>query len=153
MSCPALAAFDWPDYRDDVFEPVNGWERWHHAMTRQRVFAPTLQTIANAVSMGTPWMPVPQEDAADAAGQSPRGRLPVAWENSFEARPSRDSRSVARRTNECRDHRLIAPMLQTASGEAATAGANLQVNFDFSTVSGPKATLITEGAINLDQPN
>eukprot|EP00959_Pyramimonas_sp_CCMP1952_P294219 6154041-Pyramimonas_sp.AAC.1 len=95
-------------------------------MTRQNVFVPTLQTIANAVSMGTPWLPVPREDAVDAAGQSPRGRMPVAWENSLEARPTRDSHSVARRTNECRDRRLVAPMSQPATGEAAMAGARSQ---------------------------
>eukprot|EP00959_Pyramimonas_sp_CCMP1952_P069573 1452332-Pyramimonas_sp.AAC.1 len=103
--------------------------------------------------MGSPWMPVQQDDAADAAGQSPRGRLSVAWENSLGARPSRDSRSSARRANQCRDHRLIAPMLQPASGEAATADADLQVALDVTALSGPKATLITEGTINRDQPD
>eukprot|EP00959_Pyramimonas_sp_CCMP1952_P043702 913384-Pyramimonas_sp.AAC.1 len=44
-------------------------------------------------------------------------------------------------------------MLQPASGEAATADADLQVTLDFAALIGPKATLITEGAINLDQPD
>eukprot|EP00959_Pyramimonas_sp_CCMP1952_P211935 4434823-Pyramimonas_sp.AAC.1 len=90
------------------------------------MFVPTLQTIADQVAMGRPRMPVQQDDAADAAGQNPRGRLPVAGENSLEARPSRDSRSITRRANQCRDHRLVAPTMQPASGQAETADANLQ---------------------------
>eukprot|EP00959_Pyramimonas_sp_CCMP1952_P256865 5366601-Pyramimonas_sp.AAC.1 len=85
--------------------------------------------------MGRPWMPVQQDDAADAAGQSSRGRPPVAWENSLVARPSRDSRSVTRRANQCRDHRLIAGTMQPASGQAETADANLQVTLDFAAIS------------------
>eukprot|EP00959_Pyramimonas_sp_CCMP1952_P061198 1279075-Pyramimonas_sp.AAC.1 len=109
--------------------------------------------------MGTPRLPVQQEDAADAAvqnlsaGQNPRGRIPVARENSLEARPTRNFHFVARRTNECRDHRLIVPLLQPAAGAAAMAGAQSQVGLDFSAVSGPKAALIIGGTINFDQPD
>eukprot|EP00959_Pyramimonas_sp_CCMP1952_P256675 5362450-Pyramimonas_sp.AAC.1 len=44
-------------------------------------------------------------------------------------------------------------MLQPASGEAATADANLQVALGFTAISGPKATLISDGATNLDHPS
>eukprot|EP00959_Pyramimonas_sp_CCMP1952_P143696 3008410-Pyramimonas_sp.AAC.1 len=79
---------------------MNGWESWQRTMNNQNFFVPTLQTIVDQVSMGRPWMPVQQGDAADAAGQSPRGRPPVAWESSLVARPSRDSRSVTGRANQ-----------------------------------------------------
>eukprot|EP00959_Pyramimonas_sp_CCMP1952_P383000 8025255-Pyramimonas_sp.AAC.1 len=54
ISCPALAAFDWPNTRDDIVEPVIGWERWFDQMTRTNVFVPTIQTIDDAAASGAP---------------------------------------------------------------------------------------------------
>eukprot|EP00959_Pyramimonas_sp_CCMP1952_P282989 5915148-Pyramimonas_sp.AAC.1 len=63
-------------------------------MTRTNVFAPTLQTIDEAVALGTQWLPVQNEDVVEDVGenprgQNPRGRLPVVWGNHFRARPTR----------------------------------------------------------------
>eukprot|EP00959_Pyramimonas_sp_CCMP1952_P033483 702833-Pyramimonas_sp.AAC.1 len=45
-------------------------------------------------------------------------------------------------------------MVQPASGQAGAADVeNLQVTLDFAAISGPKATLITDGTFNLDHPN
>eukprot|EP00959_Pyramimonas_sp_CCMP1952_P334859 7012245-Pyramimonas_sp.AAC.1 len=50
-------------------------------MTRTNVFAPTVQTIDDAVALGTPWLPAQNEDVVEdvgqnPSGQNPRGRLP-----------------------------------------------------------------------------
>eukprot|EP00959_Pyramimonas_sp_CCMP1952_P308277 6451612-Pyramimonas_sp.AAC.1 len=76
MSCPALAAFEWPETSDTLHEPVEGWDRWERTVSNQRIFVPTLQTLINAIAGIAPWLPVEQDNTMDATGHSPRGRPP-----------------------------------------------------------------------------
>eukprot|EP00959_Pyramimonas_sp_CCMP1952_P017585 373287-Pyramimonas_sp.AAC.1 len=88
----------------------------------------------------------------DTTGYSPRGRPPVAWADSFVARPHRVARSVTGRVNLRSDHRLVSGLVQPAAGQTETAGEeNLQVTLDFAPVGGSKAELIIEGTVDLDQ--
>eukprot|EP00959_Pyramimonas_sp_CCMP1952_P357064 7476543-Pyramimonas_sp.AAC.1 len=152
MSCPALAAFEWPEAPDDLHEPIDGWDRWGRTMNAQNTFVPTLETLENARAGAAPWLPIEQDNAMGTTGHSPRGRPPVAWADSFVARPHRVARSVTRRVNLCSDHRLFSGLVQPAAGQTETAGeGNLQVTLDFAPVSGSKAEVIIEGAIDLDQ--
>eukprot|EP00959_Pyramimonas_sp_CCMP1952_P284700 5951712-Pyramimonas_sp.AAC.1 len=72
-------------------------------MTRSNVFVPTRQTIDGAVNVGRPWLPaqnagaLEEENMANAGENNPPARLPLAWGNSFRARPPRSSQSVSRR--------------------------------------------------------
>eukprot|EP00959_Pyramimonas_sp_CCMP1952_P202477 4234112-Pyramimonas_sp.AAC.1 len=72
----------------------------------------------------------------DTAGHTPRGRPPVAWADSFVARPRRVARSVTGRVHLFSDHRLVSELVQSAAGQTETAGEeNLQVTPDFIPVS------------------
>eukprot|EP00959_Pyramimonas_sp_CCMP1952_P402669 8437890-Pyramimonas_sp.AAC.1 len=87
------------------------------------VFVPTLRILLNAKAGAAPWLPVEQGNAMDVTGPSPRGRPPVAWANSFVARPRRASQSVSRRINLCSDHRLVSVCKHTAPAAGPTATA------------------------------
>eukprot|EP00959_Pyramimonas_sp_CCMP1952_P236254 4937562-Pyramimonas_sp.AAC.1 len=103
-----------------------------------------------------PWLPVDQGNAMDVAGPSHRGRPPVAWANSFVARPRRASQSASRRNNLCSEHPLVSVCTHAkpASGPTVTAGGeNLDITLDFTAVCGSKTEQIIDGKINLDQPN
>eukprot|EP00959_Pyramimonas_sp_CCMP1952_P083509 1745919-Pyramimonas_sp.AAC.1 len=125
-------------------------------MTRTIVFVPTLNKIDDAVNLGRPWLPtqnagaLDEENGNNAGDNNPPARLPVDWENNFRARPTRRSQSVSSWISVCRDHRLIIPVLRHATGEAAMAREQSQMDLDLSAISGPEATLITDGTITLD---
>eukprot|EP00959_Pyramimonas_sp_CCMP1952_P283907 5934714-Pyramimonas_sp.AAC.1 len=107
MSRLALAAFEWPEDPDTRFEPIEGWFEWERNVNNANIFVPTLRTLRNAKEGTAPWLPVAQGNAMDVTGPSLRGRPPVAWANSFAARPRRASQSVNRRNTICSEHPLI----------------------------------------------
>eukprot|EP00959_Pyramimonas_sp_CCMP1952_P166351 3477032-Pyramimonas_sp.AAC.1 len=73
FSCPALAAFDWPEAPDSCISPDEGWDEWERSVQRTDTFAPTLQTLRDAKTGAAPWLPATQDTGADATGPSPRG--------------------------------------------------------------------------------
>eukprot|EP00959_Pyramimonas_sp_CCMP1952_P449095 9403845-Pyramimonas_sp.AAC.1 len=81
----------------------------------------------------------PEGTGNNADNDNPPARLPVAWENSFRARPTRSPHSVSRLVGLCRDHRFIIPVLRHAAGSAAGAREQSQMDLDLKVISGPKA--------------
>eukprot|EP00959_Pyramimonas_sp_CCMP1952_P376471 7885544-Pyramimonas_sp.AAC.1 len=76
MSCPALAAFGWPEDPDARFDPHEGWFEWERNMAKSNIFAQTLRTLRSAEDGTAPWLPVDQGNAVDVTGPSLRGRPP-----------------------------------------------------------------------------
>eukprot|EP00959_Pyramimonas_sp_CCMP1952_P285910 5978211-Pyramimonas_sp.AAC.1 len=89
-------------------------------MERTGTFVPTLQTLQNARTGVTAWMPNAQDTGADATGPSLRGRSPVTWAEQLVARPARQSRSASRRNKICSKHPLS--VMKPAAGQAETTG-------------------------------
>eukprot|EP00959_Pyramimonas_sp_CCMP1952_P236253 4937561-Pyramimonas_sp.AAC.1 len=156
MSCPALAAFEWPEDPDTRFEPNEGWFEWERSMAKANIFAPTLRTLRSAKAGTAPWLPVDQGIAMDVTGPNLRGRPPVAWANIFVARPPRASQSVSRRNRMCSEHTLVSVCTRAkpAAGPTVTAGEeNLHMTLDFTAVCGTQTEQIIGGKIAFDQPN